>query len=77
MRLKFGMVFQYAALFDSLTVEENVAFPLVEHTKMSRKEIHDAVIDKLSSLGLKNVEKKFPAELSGGMRKRVGLWRAH
>ncbi len=75
-RLKFGMSFQYSALFDSLTVEENVAFPLIEHTKLSRKQIHEAVIDKLSSLGLKNTEKKFPSELSGGMRKRVGLARA-
>ncbi len=75
-RKKFGMLFQYAALFDSLTVEENVAFPLYEHTKMSRKEIHDAVIHRLETLGLKNVEKKYPAEISGGMRKRVGLARA-
>jgi phospholipid/cholesterol/gamma-HCH transport system ATP-binding protein len=75
-RLKFGMSFQYSALFDSLTVEENVAFPLHEHTKLSRKEIHEQVITKLESLGLKNVEKKYPAEISGGMRKRVGLARA-
>jgi phospholipid/cholesterol/gamma-HCH transport system ATP-binding protein len=75
-RLKFGMSFQYSALFDSLTVEENVAFPLVEHSKLSKKEIHETVIAKLASLGLKNIEKKYPAELSGGMRKRVGLARA-
>ncbi len=76
MRRKFGMAFQYAALFDSLTVEQNVAFPLVEHSKKSKAEIHDLVIARLQSLGLRNIEKKFPAELSGGMRKRVGLARA-
>ena len=75
-RRKFGMLFQYAALFDSLTVGENVAFPLVEHTKMPKVEVEKRVIEQLASLGLKNVEKKFPAELSGGMRKRVGLARA-
>ncbi len=76
LRRKFGMAFQYAALFDSLTVEQNVAFPLVEHTKKSKAEIHELVINRLQTLGLRNVEKKFPAELSGGMRKRVGLARA-
>jgi phospholipid/cholesterol/gamma-HCH transport system ATP-binding protein len=76
-RQKFGMVYQYAALLDSCTVLENVAFPLVEHTKLSKKEIRDKVIDKLKILGLDSgVEKKFPSELSGGMRKRVGLARA-
>jgi phospholipid/cholesterol/gamma-HCH transport system ATP-binding protein len=75
-RTKFGMVFQNAALFDSLTVEENCAFPLVEHTKMSKDEIHARVIARLADLGLEGQEKKFPAELSGGMRKRVGLVRA-
>ncbi len=75
-RRKFGMLFQYAALFDSLTVGENVAYPLVEHTKMPKVEVEKRVIEQLASLGLKNVEKKFPAELSGGMRKRVGLARA-
>ena len=75
-RRKFGMAFQYSALFDSMSVEENVAFPLVEHTKKSKKEIHELVLSRLASLGLRNVEKKFPAELSGGMRKRVGLARA-
>ena len=76
-RLKFGMSFQYSALFDSLTVEENVAFPLYEHTKMSRKEVRQLVSEKLASLQLpKSVEKKYPAEISGGMRKRVGLARA-
>jgi phospholipid/cholesterol/gamma-HCH transport system ATP-binding protein len=77
-RKKFGMVYQYAALLDSITVLENVAFPLVEHTKLSKKEIHDRVMDKLEILGLdpKVVAPKFPSELSGGMRKRVGLARA-
>jgi phospholipid/cholesterol/gamma-HCH transport system ATP-binding protein len=76
-RRKFGMVYQYAALLDSITVLENVAFPLVEHTKLSRKEIEDRVVDKLRLLGLSpDVIHKFPAELSGGMRKRVGLARA-
>jgi phospholipid/cholesterol/gamma-HCH transport system ATP-binding protein len=77
-RKKFGMVYQYAALLDSCTVLENVAFPLVEHTKLSKKEIRDRVLEKLGVLGLDPlvVEKKFPSELSGGMRKRVGLARA-
>jgi phospholipid/cholesterol/gamma-HCH transport system ATP-binding protein len=75
-RRKFGMLFQYAALFDSLTVEQNVAFPLVEHTRKSKDEIHELVVKRLHTLGLRNIEKKFPAELSGGMRKRVGLARA-
>ncbi len=75
-RRKFGMLFQYAALFDSLTVEENVAFPLVEHAKLSRKEIREKVRQQLAALGLEGIERKYPAELSGGMRKRVGLARA-
>jgi phospholipid/cholesterol/gamma-HCH transport system ATP-binding protein len=77
-RMKFGMVYQYAALLDSITVFENVAFPLVEHTKLSKKEISERVMDKLEILGLdpKVVAKRYPAELSGGMRKRVGLARA-
>ena len=76
-RMKVGMVYQYAALLDSSTVLENVAFPLVEHTKLKSKEIRDRVIEKLRILGLdENVAKLFPSELSGGMRKRVGLARA-
>jgi phospholipid/cholesterol/gamma-HCH transport system ATP-binding protein len=76
-RRKFGMVYQYAALLDSINVLENVAFPLVEHTKLPRKEIEARVVEKLRILGLSsNVLKKYPAELSGGMRKRVGLARA-
>jgi phospholipid/cholesterol/gamma-HCH transport system ATP-binding protein len=76
LRRKFGMAFQYAALFDSLTVEQNVAFPLIEHTNKSKAEIHELVLKRLNGLGLRNIETKFPAELSGGMRKRVGLARA-
>ena len=75
-RRKFGLVFQFAALFDSLTVEENCAFPLKEHTNKSKGEIHDIVADRLGALGLANTQKKYPGELSGGMRKRVGLARA-
>ena len=75
-RRRFGLVFQFAALFDSLTVEDNCAFPLREHTKKSKAEIRDIVADRLSTLGLAGTQKKFPAELSGGMRKRVGLARA-
>jgi phospholipid/cholesterol/gamma-HCH transport system ATP-binding protein len=77
-RRKFGMVYQYAALLDSISVFDNVAFPLVEHTKMPKKEIHERVMNKLEILGLdpKVVSTKFPSELSGGMRKRVGLARA-
>lgn len=89
LRKKFGMLFQYAALFDSLTVEENIIFPLVEHgaagaskndkvrRKMSRKEMRDVAIAQLDKLKLPQVLlAKFPAELSGGQRKRVGLARA-
>ena len=75
-RRKFGLVFQFAALFDSLTVEENCAFPLKEHTKKSPAEIRDIVSDRLGALGLQGTQKKYPGELSGGMRKRVGLARA-
>jgi phospholipid/cholesterol/gamma-HCH transport system ATP-binding protein len=77
-RQRLGMVYQYAALLDSITIFENVAFPLVEHSKLSKKEIRDKVERMLAALGLdpKQVEKKFPSELSGGMRKRVGIARA-
>jgi phospholipid/cholesterol/gamma-HCH transport system ATP-binding protein len=75
-RRKFGMVFQYAALLDSMTVLENVAFPLREHTKLSEREIRERVRAKLADLGLNDVEHQFPSQLSGGMRKRVGLARA-
>ncbi|MGV8079516.1 MAG: ABC transporter ATP-binding protein [Syntrophales bacterium] len=75
-RKKFGMLFQEAALFDSMNVAENVAFPLREHTRMSNGEIMDIVRDRLGAVGLSGVEEKMPSELSGGMRKRVGLARA-
>lgn len=76
MRRKFGMVFQYSALLDSMNVLDNVAFPLREHTDLKEKEIREKVTEKLNSLGLENVEKRFPSQLSGGMRKRVALARA-
>jgi phospholipid/cholesterol/gamma-HCH transport system ATP-binding protein len=76
-RQKFGMVFQYAALLDSLTVLENVAFPLREHRKnMSNKQVRDKVCNMLNLLGLDKKEDRMPSELSGGQRKRVGLARA-
>lgn len=75
-RMKFGMVFQYSALLDSLNVLDNVAFPLREHTRLREKEIRQKVIDKLKALNLENIEKRFPSQLSGGMRKRVALARA-
>ncbi len=76
-RQKFGMVYQYAALLDSINVLDNVAFPLVEHTNLHKDEIRRRVVEKLKILELdESVLKKFPAELSGGMRKRVGLARA-
>jgi phospholipid/cholesterol/gamma-HCH transport system ATP-binding protein len=76
-RVRFGFVFQQAALFDSLTIGENVAFPLREHTQMSDPEIRERVISGLAEVGLpESLMEKKPAELSGGMRKRVGLARA-
>jgi phospholipid/cholesterol/gamma-HCH transport system ATP-binding protein len=76
-RRKYGMVFQAAALFDSMDVYENVAFPLREHSTLSEEEIRKLVREKLDLMGLpRTVEDKFPADLSGGMRKRVGLARA-
>jgi phospholipid/cholesterol/gamma-HCH transport system ATP-binding protein len=75
-RKKFGMLFQEAALFDSMTVGENVAFPLREHTKMKDAEIQAIVSDRLQAVGLRGIEDKMPSELSGGMKKRVGLARA-
>ncbi len=76
LRLKFGMLFQGAALFDSLTVGENVAFPLREHTAMKESAIQARVVECLGYVGLSGIEHLKPAELSGGMRKRVGLARA-
>ncbi|MDD2540240.1 MAG: ABC transporter ATP-binding protein [Desulfuromonadaceae bacterium] len=75
-REKFGMLFQNVALFDSMTVFENVAFPLQEKTSLSKDEIRGRVLSALEDVGLKNIENKFPDELSGGMKKRVGLARA-
>jgi phospholipid/cholesterol/gamma-HCH transport system ATP-binding protein len=75
-RKKFGMLFQMAALFDSLSVWENVGFSLKQHTKMTDAEIRAAATEKLALVGLKDIEDKMPAELSGGMKKRVGLARA-
>ncbi len=75
-RKKFGMLFQSAALFDSMTVFENVAFPLREHTEMSEEEIARAVREKLELVNLPHTEHLMPVDLSGGMRKRVGLARS-
>ncbi len=75
-RADIGVVFQGGALFDSMTVYENVAFPLREKTKLGKKEIHDRVIQALGDVGLEEMQNKYPAELSGGMRKRVALARA-
>jgi phospholipid/cholesterol/gamma-HCH transport system ATP-binding protein len=75
-RRHFGVLFQGSALFDSLTAAENVAFWLMEHTRMRRPEIEAKVARSLELVGMKGVEKKMPAELSGGMKKRVALARA-
>jgi phospholipid/cholesterol/gamma-HCH transport system ATP-binding protein len=72
----FGFLFQDGALFDSLSVRENVAFPLREHTDLSEKEIMDVVSDKFVEVGVTGHADKAPGEVSGGMRKRVGLARA-
>ena len=75
-REKFGMLFQNSALFDSMSVFENVAFPLEEKTRLSKNEIRDRVHEALEHVGLKGIDDKFPDELSGGMKKRVALARA-
>jgi len=76
-RIRFGFVFQGAALFDSMTIEQNVGFPLRQHTKKSVEELGEIVLARLAEVGLPaSVASKKPAELSGGMRKRVGLARA-
>jgi len=75
-RAQFGMVFQNAALFDSMTVWENVAFSLTEHHKMPRQDIDERVKFCLDLVGLRAAEHKNPSQLSGGMRKRVGVARA-
>ncbi len=76
LRRKFGMLFQGAALFDSLTIGENVGFALKEHTSLPRRDREKIVTEKLDMVGLYNVENLKPAELSGGMKKRAGLARA-
>ena len=76
-RRNFGMLFQYAALFDSYSAFENVLFPLKEFTKMGREEMEEKARELLSSVGIREISyHKLPSELSGGMRKRVGLARA-
>ena len=77
MRLRYGFIFQNAALFDSMTIGQNVAFPLRQHGRFSDDQIREMVLSRLSEVGLPDsVVFKKPAELSGGMRKRVGLARA-
>lgn len=75
-RKKMGFLFQNAALYDSLTVEENVAFPLRRHTKIKGSELQDRVRELLARVGMEDAMKKMPANISGGMKKRVGLARA-
>ncbi len=75
-RKRFGMLFQGAALFDSMRVWENVAFALMRHGKLKEKDAKDMAIEKLRMVGLVGVEDLMPSELSGGMKKRVGLARA-
>ncbi len=76
MRRRFGVLFQSAALLKWLTVFENVALPLREHTKMSSADVEKTVIEKLSLLNMKDAAEKYPEDISGGMQKRVGLARA-
>ncbi|RMF92575.1 MAG: ABC transporter ATP-binding protein [Nitrospinota bacterium] len=75
-RQRMGVVFQGGALFDSMTVGENVAYPLREHLQLSEKEIRERVAEKLSLVGLPGIEEQYPADLSGGMKKRVAIARA-
>jgi phospholipid/cholesterol/gamma-HCH transport system ATP-binding protein len=75
-RRRFGFLFQMGALFDSLTVAENIAFPLVEHTRKPPDEVERIVAEKLRMIGLPDVGPQMPADLSGGQRKRVALARA-
>jgi phospholipid/cholesterol/gamma-HCH transport system ATP-binding protein len=75
-REKFGMLFQAGALFDSMSVFDNVAFPLVEKTRLTRGDIADRVETMLKQVGLEGMENKFPSEISGGMQKRAALARA-
>lgn len=75
-RTKFGFLFQMGALFDSMTVEQNITFPLTEHTRMTRAERAGRCAEVLAMVGLSGIERKMPAELSGGQRKRIALARA-
>ncbi len=75
-RTRFGFLFQMGALFDSITVGQNVAFPIVEHTRRSKTDIAKTVSQKLQMVGLEGLQDKKPAQLSGGQRKRVALARA-
>jgi phospholipid/cholesterol/gamma-HCH transport system ATP-binding protein len=76
LRERFGFLFQGAALFDSMTIRENVGLGMTENSDLSEKEIDDIVAEKLEMVGLSGIERHKPAELSGGMKKRVGLARA-
>lgn len=76
LRKQFGFLFQSGALFDSMTVAQNICLPLVEHTKLTHDEMMQKTTEKLELVGLPGIENLKPAELSGGMRKRVGLARA-
>src|SRR3989338_1825712 len=76
LRMRFGMLFQGSALFDSMTVGENVGFNLIEHTTLSERAIHERIEESLELVGLKGIQELKPSELSGGMKKRVGLARA-
>jgi phospholipid/cholesterol/gamma-HCH transport system ATP-binding protein len=76
LRIKMGFLFQHAALYDSLTVEQNVAFPLERHATMSKAERRERVMEMLSSVGMERDLNKMPSDISGGMQKRVGLARA-
>ena len=76
MRRKFGILFQDGALFGSMNVYDNVAFPLRQHTDLSEPEIAEIVNQRLAEVGLSNAGDRMPGELSGGMRKRAGFARA-
>lgn len=76
LRRRFGFLFQNAALFDSITIGENIAFPLRVHTRLKDKEIWEKVRQKMDMVGLEEIQDRMPSEISGGMRKRAGLARA-
>ncbi len=75
-RHRFGFLFQLSALFDSMTVADNVAFPIVEHSQKNKSEVADAVAEKLAMVGMDGFQHRWPADLSGGQKKRVALARA-